>query len=211
MLEGNRPSREVLLDLYQNKSMTLQQIGDKYGVSRQRAMQWLDYYKIERVHNRNYDRALKNTKITKAGLTKLVKKGLSIKQICKETKERRDVVEELIKKYELTEMYNQIHSVHFRYNDMPSKEKLEKLYNGKKSVHQVLEELGCAQNTFYKWLDYYGIQRKNEPKKTVTAMPTKEKFLKDYNKMTLNELAEKYKCGTATIYHWISVYQLPKK
>ena len=51
MLEGNRPSREVLLDLYQNKSMTLQQIGDKYGVSRQRAMQWLDYYKIERVHN----------------------------------------------------------------------------------------------------------------------------------------------------------------
>jgi transposase len=150
MLEGNRPSREVLLDLYQNKSMTLQQIGNKYGVSRQRAMQWLDYYKIERIHNRNYDRALKNTKITKAGLTKLVKKGLSIKQICKETKERRDVVDELIKKYELTEMYNQIHSVHFRYNDMPSKEKLEKLYNGKKSVHQVLEELGCAQNTFYK-------------------------------------------------------------
>lgn len=211
MLEGNRPSKEVLVDLYQNKSMTLQQIGDKYGVSRQRAMQWLDYYEIKRVHNRNFDRALKNTKLTKAGLTKLVKQGLSVKQICRETKERRDVVESLIKKYDLISEYDQIHSVHFRYKDMPSKAKLEKLYNGHKSVHDILKELGCAQNTFYKWLDYYGIERKNEPKKTVTSMPKKEVFEKDYNSMTLSELAEKYKCGTATIYHWISVYQLPKK
>ena len=211
MLEGNRPSKEVLQDLYCKKFMTLQQIGDAYGVTRQRAMQWIDFYGIERIHNRNYDRALKNTKLNKSTLTKYVKSGLSVKQISKESGERKDIVEALIKKYELSETYDQIHSVHFKYKRMPSKEKLLKLYNSKKSVHQILEELGCAQNTFYKWLDYYEIPRQNKPKKSVTEMPEKAIFEKDYNSMTLGELAEKYKCGTATIYHWISVYQLPKK
>jgi transposase len=211
MLEGNRPAKEVLVDLYANKFMTLQQIGDKYGVSRQRVLQWLNYYEIERVHNRNFDRALKNTKLKKSELTKLVKEGLSTKQISKQVGERKDIIEALLAKYDLTETYNQIHSVHFKYKRMPSKAKLEKLYNSKKPVHQILKELGCAQNTFYKWLDYYGIERQNKPKKTVTEMPSKTAFEKDYNSMTLGELAEKYDCGTATIYHWISVYQLPKK
>ena len=187
MLEGNRPAKEVLEDLYENKFMTLQQIGDKYGVSRQRVLQWLNYYEIERVHNRNFDRALKNTKIKKSELTKLVKEGLSTKQISKQVGERKDIIEALLAKYDLTETYNQIHSVHFKYKRMPSKAKLEKLYNSKKPVHQILKELGCAQNTFYKWLDYYGIERQNKPKKTVTEMPSKTAFEKDYNSMTLGE------------------------
>ena len=43
MPKGNRPPRDVLENLYKNKHMTLQEIADIYGVSRQRVHQILNY------------------------------------------------------------------------------------------------------------------------------------------------------------------------
>lgn len=222
MSNGNRPPRSVLEDLYKNKHMTLTEIGDIYGVSRQRVHQWIDTYGIERIHSQYEDRVWSNPKISKKTLKEYISKGYKISSIAVKTKLGIKGTQILMEKYGLNALYEErqklIESLDFDINRIPSREVIEELYNQDISIRKILAQLGIAQKTFYKWLAYYGFelrtthnQATHQVKITYAPQEWVDQLTQDYYAMTTEELLKKYNCCVATLYNWVRKYNIPKK
>lgn len=217
---GKRPSKEVLEDLYRDKCMNLREIGDVYGVSRQRVQQWIDTYEIERIHSQINNKLEKCPPISKQALISLIDTGNKITTISKKTGISRTVIKRLINRYQLEDRYKEMQKrINFKFEDMPDKKTIEKLYFDDISVRKILETLNCSEGTFYKWVDFYGIKRRTihnhstPPKREIVYKPQEwvNKFTEDYYSMTLEELKKKYNCCIVTIYNWVDKYGITRK
>lgn len=217
---GKRPSKEVLEDLYRNKCMNLREIGEAYGVSRQRVQQWIDTYGIERIHSQIHNKLDKCPPISKKALMSLIDTGNRVTTISRKTGISPKAVKHLINRYHLEDRYNEMHKrINFKFDDMPDRKTIEKLYFDDISVRKILETLNCAEGTFYKWLDFYGIKRRTihnqstPPKREIVYKPQEwvDEFTEDYYSMSLEELKKKYNCCTVTVYNWIDKYGITRK
>lgn len=222
MSVGKRPPRRVLEDLYKNKHKTLQEIGAIYGVSRQRVHQWIDTYGIERIHSQYEDRVRSNPKISKKTLKEYISKGFKISSIAVKTKLGVKGTQILMEKYGLNALYEEVQNSGKKpnscFNSMPSRETIEELYNQDISIRKILDKLGVSQKTFYKWLDYYGFERRTPHHPATHHRPIIYKptswvatFTEDYYTMPTKDLLTKYSCGIATIYIWLNKYNIPRK
>lgn len=222
MSVGKRPPRRVLEDLYKNKHMTLQEIGTIYGVSRQRVHQWIDTYGIQRIHSQYEDRVRSNPKISKKTLTEYISKGFKISSIAVKTKLGVKGTQILMEKYGLNALYEEVQNSGKKpnscFNSMPSRKTIEELYNQDISIRKILNELGVSQKTFYKWLEYYGFERRTPHHQASHHRPIIYKpaawvaaFTEDYYTMPTKDLLAKYGCGIATIYIWLNKYNIPRK
>lgn len=217
---GKRPSKEVLEDLYRDKCMNLREIGDVYGVSRQRVQQWIDTYEIERIHSQINNKLEKCPPISKQALISLIDTGNKITTISKKTGISRTVIKRLINRYQLEDRYKEMQKrINFKFDDMPDKKTIEKLYFDDISVRKIFETLNCSEGTFYKWVDFYGIKRRTihnhstPPKREIVYKPQEwvNEFTEDYYSMTLEELKKKYNCCIVTIYNWVDKYGITRK
>ena len=221
MQKGKRPSKETLEDLYKNKCMNLREIGDIYGVSRQRVQQWIDTYNIERIHNQYKNKSKKYPALSKEDLINLIDKGNKITAMSRKTGVTPNVIKYLIEHYCLKERYTQIQErINFIFEDMPDREVIEKLYSSDISVRRILKTLNCSQDTFYKWLKFYGIERRTRHHQA-THVGARQKiykpqewvdtFTEDYYSMSIEELRKKYKCCYMSIYNWLNKYVIERK
>lgn len=222
MPKGNRPPRDVLEDLYKNQHKTLQEIADLYGVSRQRVHQWIDTYGIKRIHSQYKDRLKDAPKVSREILTDLIMQGYRIYGIAVRVGLGPNGVKILMEHYGLNSLYERQQKLfkvaNFDINRIPDREVIEELYTQDISIHKIMKTLGISQNTFYKWLKYYGFELRTphhqaSHHKTIKYQPEEwvNQFKKDYYSMSTEELMLKYDCCVATIYNWVRKYNISKK
>lgn len=222
MPNGNRPPRRVLEELYKNKHKTLKEIGEIYGVSRQRVHQWIDTYGITRIHTQYEKRLLDNPKVSNKELRDLILKGYKISGIAVRIGLGPNGVKSLIQHYGLDSLYEQtqklVEEANFDINMIPSREVIEELYNQDISIRKILKRLGCSQEVFYKWLAYYGFELRTTHHQATHHRPIiyqpkewVDQFKKDYKSMTTTKLRQKYNCCQTTLYNWVRKYNIPKK
>lgn len=200
-----RPKKETLEDLYYNKLYTLQEIGEKYGVSRQRVSQWFIAEDIKLEGNTlRIERKYNSFNITKEQMSKYIKQQLSYNKIAKKEHQPKENVIRKVEELGLTDLYNSYQKVRFDITKIPTKEKLEEMYNTM-SISAIKEELDCSQGTLYKWLAFYDIGKKDTKRKE--QLPSKTQFLKAYKKyQTINKLSEELNCSTEKIYKCLLLY-----
>ena len=217
---GKRPSRKILEDLYVNKCMNLREIGEIYGVSRQRVHQWIDTYGIQRIHSQVHNKLNRLTPISKEELIYLIDTGNKVCTISRKTNNSPTAVKYLIKHYNLTDRYEQAQKrIRFKFENLPDKETLVNLYASDISVRKILDILNCSEGTFYKWIDFYEIERRTihnpcthaRRKRVINSQEWIDKFTKDYYAMPIDELTKQYSCCRITIYNWLDKYNIDRK
>ena len=222
MPKGNRPPRDVLENLYKNKHMTLQEIADIYGVSRQRVHQWIDTYGITRIHTQYKDRLKDAPKVSREILTGLITKGYKISGIAVRIGLGPNGVKILMEHYGLNTLYERrqqlVEVANFDINRIPDRAVIAELYRQDISIRKIMKILGISQRTFYKWLKYYGFELRTPHHQASHHKSIKyqteewvNQFKKDYYSMSTEDLMLKYGCCVATLYNWVRKYNIPKK
>jgi len=87
------------------------------------------------------------------------------------------------------------------------KERLERLYvNDGKSQSEIATMFGTSQSTISRWLSRHGLKTR-PPKDEITGpWRDKESFKRLYfgEKMTIEEMADEWGCGTSTVMRWLN-------
>jgi predicted DNA-binding protein YlxM (UPF0122 family) len=200
-----------LIELHIRENLSLSEIGELYGVSRQRIHQ------LKKEYEKEQGKITRRVVIDALTLKHYLEQGWTAKRIAEHLELRPSKVSRMIRKYkeEYEAGYSPINIHRKKADDIVTKEELYHLY-----IHQlytdkeIAEKFQVSPSTINLLRKKYGIKTiKTKSLRRLPSLLSKEKFIELYihQGYTLKKIADLFQCNIVSIIKLKEEYNIKKK